>query len=129
MDQTNHQASQTIEITGRLVPADKLVSAYRMFLFDVPGGIARLEVGYSFSDDDPGGFMRSAGNVLDIGLFDARGSEFMCAEGFRGWSGSARREFFVAPGRATPGYLPGPILPGRWQVILGLHRILPQGCH
>lgn len=128
MDQAGHKASHIIEIAGHLSPADKLASAYRMLPFDVPGGIARLEVGYSFSNDDPGGFMRSAGNVLDVGLFDARGSEFMCAEGFRGWSGSARREFFIAPGGATPGYLPGPILPGRWQIILGLHRILPQGC-
>ena len=128
MDQINHKASRTIEITGHLSAEDKLASAYRMLPFDVPEGIARLEVSYSFSDDDPGGFMRSAGNILDIGLFDARGSEFMHAEGFRGWSGSVRREFFLTAEEATPGYLPGPIPAGRWQIIVGLHRVLPQGC-
>ena len=128
MDQTGHKASHIIEITGHLSPEDKLHSVYRMFPFDVPAGVARLEVSYSFSGDDAGGFMRPAGNILDIGLFDPRGSEFLHAEGFRGWSGSTRREFFLTPHEATPGYLPGPIPTGRWEVILGLHNILPQGC-
>jgi hypothetical protein len=96
--------------------------------FDVPEGIARLEISYSFSDDKPGGFLQQPGNVLDIGLFDPRGSEFLSARGFRGWSGSARRAFTLSADEATPGYLPGPILPGRWEIVLGLVRILPQGC-
>jgi len=119
---------RTIELTGHLSPEDKLASAYRTLPFRVAEGIGRLEVSYSFSDDHPGGFMRPAGNFLDIGLFDPRGSEFLSAKGFRGWSGLARRSFFVAAGEATPGYLPGPILPGRWEILLGLHRILPRGC-
>jgi len=128
MDQTDHKTPHTIEITGHLSPEDRLRSIYRMLPFDVPAGTARLEVSYSFSGDDPGGFMHPAGNILDIGLFDARGSEFLHAEGFRGWSGSSRRKFSLTPGEATPGYLPGPIPAGRWEVILGLHNILPQGC-
>jgi hypothetical protein len=28
---------------------------------------------------------------------------------------------------ATPGYLPGPLYPGTWHVILGLYHILPEG--
>lgn len=128
MQRASHKASHTIEITGHLSQEDRRFSVYRLLPFEVPGGIARLEVSYSFSGDDPGGFMRSAGNILDIGLFDPRGSEFLRAKGFRGWSGATRREFFLAPDEATPGYLPGPVMAGRWEVILGLHRILPQGC-
>ena len=67
------------------------------------------------------------GNVIDIGLFDPRGARFPGGEGFRGWSGSARSEFFVGIDEATPGYLPGPLPAGRYQVILGLYRIWPQG--
>jgi len=118
---------RTVEITGHLSPQDRRASTYRLLPFDVPEGVSRLEVSYSFSDDDPGGFMRPAGNILDIGLFDPRGSEFLCAQGFRGWSGAARRTFFIAPGEATPGYLPGPILSGGWAILLGLSRILPRG--
>jgi predicted metal-dependent phosphoesterase TrpH len=128
MGRVGHAAWHTIELTGHLSPADRARSVYRMLPFDVPEGIARLEVSYRFSDDDPGGFMRPTGNILDIGLFDARGSEFLHAGGFRGWSGATRREFFLAPDEATPGYLPGPIPPGRWQIVLGLHNILPHGC-
>jgi hypothetical protein len=128
MERAGYKAWHTVEMAGHLSPEDRLASAYRMLPFDVPEGAARLEVSYSFSDDDPGGFMRPAGNILDIGLFDARGSEFLHAQGFRGWSGAARRTFFLAPEEATPGYLPGPILPGGWAILLGLRRILPRGC-
>lgn len=119
---------QTIEFEGHISLEDKRAVAYRLLPFDVPKGIARIEVTYSFSKDEPGGLLTEAGNILDIGLFDSRGSEFLVAEGFRGWSGSAIRQFFVGTQVATPGYMPGPIPEGRWEVILGLHRVLPEGC-
>jgi hypothetical protein len=65
--------------------------------------------------------------VIDIGLFDPRGSDFPGDAGFRGWSGSARQEFTIAPTEATPGYLPGPLPAGRYQIILGLYRIWSKG--
>ncbi|MEJ2210468.1 MAG: CehA/McbA family metallohydrolase [Anaerolineae bacterium] len=117
-----------IELSGHLSPQDKQASAYKLLPFRVPAGMGRLEVEYAFSEDRPGGFLQAPGNVLDIGLFDPRGSEFLQARGFRGWSGAARRAFFLAPGEATPGYLPGPLVPGEWQILLGLYRILPEGC-
>jgi hypothetical protein len=128
MTEQGQAPSAVLELAGHLSPGDKQASAYKLLPFQVPAGIARLEVEYCFSDDEPGGFLRAAGNILDIGLFDPRGSDFLYARGFRGWSGAARRSFFVTPHEATPGYLPGPILPGEWQVLLGLYRILPEGC-
>jgi predicted metal-dependent phosphoesterase TrpH len=118
----------TIKLTGHITLEDKEAAAYSMLPFDVPEGIVRIEVAYSFSKDEPGGVLKEAGNILDIGIFDTRGSEFIHAEGFRGWSGSARREFHVGIQDATPGYLSGPIPAGRWEIILGLHRVLPEGC-
>ena len=47
-----------------------------------------------------------------------RGADFLTG-GFRGWSGSARNSFFIAPDAATPGYLRGPIQPGEWNIMLG----------
>ena len=38
----------------------------------------------------------------------------------------ARREFVITPEAATPGYLPGELEPGTWQVMIGLYR-LPAG--
>lgn len=120
--------SSLIELSGHLTPGDKGASAYKLLPFQVPPGTGRLEVEYRFSEDRPGGFMQAAGNILDIGLFDPRGSEFLRARGFRGWSGAARRAFFLTPDEATPGYLPGPLLPGEWHILLGLYRVLPEGC-
>ena len=119
---------QMIELEGHISENDKQAVAYRGLPFVVPEGVARIEVKYSFSRDEPGGLFREAGNILDIGLFDSRGSAFLAAQGFRGWSGSAIREFFVSKNEATPGYLPGSIPAGEWEIILGLHRILPEGC-
>jgi hypothetical protein len=69
-----------------------------------------------------------AGNVVDIGLFDPRGAGFLSAAGFRGWSGSTRTAFCLSEDGATPGYLPGPIYPGTWHIVLGLYQLAPQGC-
>jgi predicted metal-dependent phosphoesterase TrpH len=120
--------NQTIELKGYISLEDKQAAAYKALPFNVPKGITRIEVQYTFSNDEPGGLWRDPGNILDIGLFDPRGSEFLTGEGFRGWSGSALREFAVGMEEATPGYLPGPIPEGQWEIVLGVHRILPEGC-
>ena len=62
---------------------------------------------------------RSAGAVLDLGCFGPGG--------FRGWSGSSRESFVIARDAATPGYLPGELEAGTWQVMIGVHRIPPDG--
>lgn len=93
--------------------------------FHVPQGVGRIEVSYHY-ESTPTPFGVSL-NVIDIGMFDPSGTELGNAAGFRGWSGGARRSFHVSPTSATPGYLPGPITPGRWHVILGPFAIVPPG--
>ncbi|MQA95836.1 MAG: phosphoesterase [Streptosporangiales bacterium] len=85
---------------------------------DVPPGIGVLEVRCAYD--------RSPGNSLDLGVFDPAGHGPGGA-GFRGWSGGARDRFTIAAGHATPGYLPGPITPGRWHVALGPYTVAPHG--
>ena len=92
---------------------------------DVPRGAREIEVSYDY-ESTPTPIGPSA-NVIDIGMFDPSGHELGNAAGFRGWSGGARRSFRISPGAATPGYLPGPITPGRWHVILGPVAIVPPG--
>jgi predicted metal-dependent phosphoesterase TrpH len=93
--------------------------------FRVPRGIRAIHVHYDFKPQDSGvGFST---NVVDIGLFDPSGKGLGNADGFRGWSGGARRHFMVSRRWATPGYLAGPITPGRWHVILGPFLITPPG--
>lgn len=103
---------------GVVTQHDLRRNRYLYLAFEVPAGTTSLQVRYQYD----------AGNLLDIGLFDPTAEPFPTRTGFRGWSGSKRREFFVASDAATPGYLPGPLAPGRWHVVLGLARILPSGC-
>lgn len=107
-----------IELTlDEYIPHDKAES-YVHLPIDVPPGIGRIEVRYSYD-------FAIGDTIIDIGLFDQRG----LSDGFRGWSGSDRSEFFVAVDSATPGYLVGPIQAGTWYICLGCYKIAPQGCH
>jgi hypothetical protein len=92
--------------------------------FDVPPGVRELRVSYGY--DRPSVPPGAPGNALDIGLFDERGTQ-RGGEGFRGWSGGARTEFFVRADDATPGYVPGPVREGIWHVVLGPCTVAPQG--
>lgn len=118
----------TIRLSGQVTPRDKARSDYCLLPFSVPPGVRRLRVRYAYSGRISAAQTGEPGNVIDIGLFDPCGSAFLRGEGFRGWSGSARQEFTLGPEWATPGYLPGPISPGRWEILLGLYRIAPEGC-
>ncbi|MEU5754427.1 CehA/McbA family metallohydrolase [Streptomyces sp. NPDC047829] len=91
---------------------------------EVPAGVREIHVAYTY--DRPAVPAGTAGNALDIGLFDERGTD-LGGRGFRGWSGGARTEFFVRADEATPGYLPGPVRPGTWHIALGPYTVAPQG--
>lgn len=91
---------------------------------DIPPGIRELRISYRY--DKPPTPPGTPGNALDIGLFDQRGTA-LGGRGFRGWSGGARSEFFLRADAATPGYLPGPLEPGRWHIALGPYTVAPQG--
>ncbi len=91
----------------------------------VPKGVREIEVSYDY-ESTPTPIGMSA-NVIDIGMFDPSGHGLGNAAGFRGWSGGARRTFRISRTRATPGYIPGPITPGTWHVVLGPVAIVPPG--
>jgi hypothetical protein len=88
---------------------------------EVPPGVGELAVRYGF--DRPATPPGVPGNALDIGVFDERGVD----AGFRGWSGGARDGFAISASGATPGYLPGPVNPGTWQLVLGPYTVAPRG--
>ncbi len=115
-------------LTGTAIPADKATGDYLLLPFEVPPGIGRLTVHYTYTHRVSAALPGGSGNVVDIGVFDPRGAEVFRGHGFRGWSGSDRSEFTIGLADTTPGYLPGPVYPGTWHVILGLYHILPEGC-
>ncbi len=102
-------------------------SGYIHLPFQVPAHTTRIQVEYQYSSPISAAPGVTGGNTLDLGVFDARGIEFLDA-GFRGWSGSERSSFFITETEATPGYLAGPMTEGLWHVLLGLYKIGPDGC-
>jgi hypothetical protein len=76
--------------------------------FDVPEGVTRVTIESSYTE-------RDKHTTIDLGLFDG--------ERFRGWSGGNKSSFTLSESDATPSYLPGPIRPGRWKLILGVPNI------
>ena len=114
------------EIARHFNRADKARNDYAYLTFRLPCAARRLQVAYHYSASMSSD-RTEGGNVVDIGLFDPHGAEFPGGIGFRGWSGSARQEFFITPTDATPGYLPGPLPAGQYTVVLGLYRVWEQG--
>ena len=76
--------------------------------FEVPEGVTRVTIDSSYTE-------RDKHTTIDLGLFDS--------ERFRGWSGGNKSSFTLSETDATPSYLPGPIRPGRWKLILGVPSI------
>ena len=98
-------------VSRRWGPSDRAEQQIREVPVDVPAGCTALEVELTYAPD--------VGAVLDLGL-EGPG-------GYVGWSGGARRRFVVSQGWSTPGYLPVPVEPGVWRVLVGLHRVPPGG--
>lgn len=70
---------------------------------------------------------------VEVVLKGSRGVEGLTVDlgcesptGWRGWSGGARDWFVIGATDATPGYLPGLLEAGTWNVMLGVHTV-PAG--
>lgn len=81
-------------------------TSYQELPFEVPEGTARITVSFDYP--------RDAGVVIDLGIIDP--------ERPRGWSGGNKSRFTLGEVDATPSYLPGPIPPGTWKLLLGIPR-------
>jgi hypothetical protein len=87
------------------VPADGLD---HFFLdFDVPAGTKEIEIRH----DD-----KSDANILDWGLYDQ--------DGYRGWGGGTNEPILVGEAAASRAYVPGPIKPGKWRVVVGKAKVV-----
>ena len=96
---------------GRWTLEDRFASPWHYLPVEVGPGTAGLRVELEYD--------RGGGAVLDLGCLGP--------DGFRGWSGGARGSFVITADEATPGYLPGELEAGLWQVMIGVHRIPPDG--
>ena len=98
-----HAGTWTIE--------DMMASPWHYLPVEVPAGAGALLVTLWYSGD--------GGGILDLGCFGP--------SGFAGWSGGARSSFVISPLGATPGYLAAEVVPGLWQVAIGLYKVPASG--
>lgn len=75
--------------------------------FTVPEGIVEIEVVHDDLSED---------NILDWGLDDPAG--------FRGWGGGNGESAIVGVAAASRSYVPGPITPGEWRVVVGKAKLV-----
>ena len=97
--------------TGRWTLEHRFASPWHYLPVEVGPGTAGLRVELEYE--------RGADTVLDLGC--------LSPGGFRGWSGGVRSWFAITGEAATPGYLPGELEAGLWQVMIGVHRIPLDG--
>jgi hypothetical protein len=95
----------------------KDIHTYRSLPFTVPAGTSRITVRFAYDGHD------RERTTIDLGLLGPGG--FRGQDGFRGWTGSSKQLFTVSVTDATPSFLPGPIEPGRWTLLLGIPNIRP----
>ena len=101
-------AASELTLAGEI--ASKQTGGYVELPFQVPAGVDRLTVALSYTG-------KADHSVLDLGVADP--------QRIRGWSGSNKDHFTISASDATPSYLPGPIVPGTWKLILGVANIRP----
>ncbi|MCC6614249.1 MAG: CehA/McbA family metallohydrolase [Anaerolineae bacterium] len=101
-------------IQGTLTTAD--AKQHRAHSFDVPAGATRLDIAFDYNPKQVEAPPYT--HLLCFTLFDPQAS--------RGTRHNNRdQSMTITDTFATPGYTPGPILPGQWQVVVDTHRILP----
>lgn len=101
-------AAPDLVLEGDLTDKDLLT--IRAVPFTVPKGVVRLSVDFDYTG-------RENKTVVDLGVSDP--------DGIRGSSGSNKASFTLSRSDATPSYLAGAIVPGKWTLNLTIAAIRP----
>lgn len=101
------RGAATIVLTGTAFGT----GTYQYHPFTVPAGVTRLDVS----------IVKQGDAATGLGIFDPRGSHYATLErpnGFRGIYGEERGAFFLATDSASQAFVPGPVPPGEWTVVV-----------
>jgi predicted metal-dependent phosphoesterase TrpH len=103
-----------VTLAGTLSPSD---AHYVHVDLEVPPGVDRLVISFVYEPSTTG--------RVGFGLFGPGAG--MSPQPFRGWSDHWRSDVEVGVATATPGYLPGPIDPGTWVIVLAPFELGERG--
>lgn len=84
-------------------------------IFTVPEGAARIDIDFRYEPKRIG----DHSNLLTLSLFDPQG------ERGTGHRGQPTQHVTLSASDATPGYIPGPLLPGEWDIMVNANLINP----
>ena len=113
-------AQSTSPILGQVAAPDLVLTgdvsgaqnrSYIEVPFTVPPGKHRISVDFRYTGKE----QRA---VLDLGIADP--------QRFRGASGGNKSHFTISETDATPSYLPGAIVPGKWNLLLSVPNMRAQ---
>jgi hypothetical protein len=82
-------------------------------LFRVPEGAVKIDIEFEYAPKRAGQY----GNLLTLSLFDPQ------RERGTGHRGQPNQQVSISPTAATPGYLPGVLPPGEWNVMVNTNLI------
>jgi hypothetical protein len=99
----------TLHFTGDVPVAG---GDYADVTFDVPAGTKEIRIAH----DDGSSF-----DILDWGVWSP--------DGFRGWGGGLTEDAVIGVAQSSRGYLPGPITPGTWTLVIGKAKLGAAGGH
>ncbi|TFW30642.1 CehA/McbA family metallohydrolase [Duganella callida] len=100
-------AEPDLVLRGVLTGADH--HTYRSVPFTVPEGVERVTITFDYTG-------KEEHSVIDLGLLGPDGA-------LRGWSGGSKRLFTVSSVDATPSFIPAPVAPGQWALLLGVPNL------
>jgi len=80
--------------------------------FAVPAGTVEIQVSHTDGDSYV---------ILDWGVWGP--------DGYRGWGGGLEADAVIGVEQSSRGYLPGPITPGTWRVVIGKAKLAASGGH
>ena len=106
----------TITLTGSAAGA----GVYNYHPFTMPPGVNRVDVTLVKTS----GTNQQAN--LGLGIFDQRGTHYATVgnpNGFRGIFGQEESSFTITPAEATNAFIPGPLDPGTWTVIVPVFTV------
>jgi hypothetical protein len=101
------------EFKGRLTAENS--HQYRSHSFAVPEGATRLDIDFQYAPKRSGSY----GNLLTLSLFDPHG------ERGTGHRGQPNQHITISAGEATPGYIPGSLQAGSWDILINCNLINP----
>lgn len=94
---------------------NKDTQVFTRFPFEIPEGIEKMEVEYSYSPERPEtGTWR---NQINLAILDNEGNDV-------GTRGSQIRKLTISPNYSTDGFDRRVLVPGTWYAVIGIGRIL-----